>query len=108
MFTGGTGEDYAQHFFNGIVLDVNDAQEIASYLDYLALHPTVAARLRKAGQITAHQFTWPFVVDGLIERLESRARSVNVLARPYDVIVSRAARSLGEVSTLDAAALGAS
>ena len=108
VFTGGTGEDYAQHFFNGIVLDVNDAQEIASYLDYLALHAGVASRLRKAGQVTAHQFTWPFVVDGLIERLESRARAANVLARPYEVLIERAARNATEPSPLDALSLGAS
>lgn len=107
VFTGGTGEDYAQHFFNSIVLDLNDAQEIAGYLDYLALHPGVVARLRKAGQITAHQFTWPFVVDGLVERLESRARARNVLARPFDVVVERAVQSAGEPSTLDALSLGA-
>jgi glycosyltransferase involved in cell wall biosynthesis len=107
VFTGGTGEDYAQHFFNSIVLDVNDAQEIAAYLDYLALHPGVASRLRKAGQITARQFTWPFVVDGLIERLESRARVRNAFARPFDIVVERAAQGVAEPSPLDALSLGA-
>ncbi len=106
VFTGGTGEDYAQHFFNSIVLDTNDADEIASYLDYLAAHPEVSERLRTAGQITARQFTWPFVVDGLVERLESRARIHGALARPYDVVVQRARQALGEPSQLDAASFG--
>jgi glycosyltransferase involved in cell wall biosynthesis len=107
VFTGGTGEDYAQHFFNSIVLDTNDADEIAGYLDYLAAHPEVAQRLRKAGQVTARQYTWPFVVDGLVERLESRARVHGALARPYEVVVERAREALSEPSHLDAVSLGA-
>ena len=107
VFTGGTGEDYAQHFFNSIVLDTNDAEEIAGYLDYLAAHPEVSQRLRKAGQVTARQYTWPFVVDGLVERLESRARVHGALARPFEVVVHRAQESLTEPSHLDALSLGA-
>ena len=107
VFTGGTGEDYAQHFFNSIVLDTNDANEISGYLDYLAGRPEVSARLRKAGQVTARQFTWPFVIDGLIERLESRARLRGALSRPFEVVLRRAAESINEPSQLDAIALGA-
>lgn len=107
VFTGGTGEDYAQHFFNSIVLDTNDADEIAGYLDYLAAHPEVAQRLRKAGRVTARQFTWPSVVDGLIERLESRARVRGALAKPFEVVVHRAQEALSEPSNLDALSLGA-
>jgi glycosyltransferase involved in cell wall biosynthesis len=105
VFTGGTGEDYAQHFFNSIVLDTNDAAEIAGYLDYLAAHPEVSQRLRKAGQVTARQYTWPFVVDGLVERLESRARVHGALARPYEVVVQRAREALAEPSPLDSASI---
>ncbi len=107
VLTGGTGEDYAQHFFNSIVLDTNDAEEIAGYLDYLSAHPDIGQRLRKAGQVTARQYTWPFVVDGLVERLESRARVHGALARPYEVVVQRAQEALGDPSHLDAVSLGA-
>lgn len=107
VFTGGTGEDYAQHFFNSIVLDTNDADEIAGYLDYLAMHPEIAHRLRKAGQVTAQQYTWSLVVDGLVERLESRARIRGALARPYEVVVEKARETLSEPSQLDAVAIGA-
>ena len=107
VFTGGTGEDYAQHFFNSIVLDTNDAEEIASYLDYLKFHPGVASRLRKAGQVTAHQYTWPFVIDGLIERLESRARVRGALARPFEVVVQHTLDDGEMPSPLDAISLGA-
>ncbi len=107
VFTGGTGEDYAQHFFNSIVLDTNDADEIAGYLDFLAVRPEVVQRLRKAGQVTARQYTWPFVVDGLVERLESRARVHGALARPFEVVVHRAEETLAEPSPLDAISLGA-
>ena len=107
VFVGGTGEDYAQHFFNSIVLDTNDAEEIAGYMDYLAAHPEVCQRLRKAGQVTAHQYTWPLVVDGLIERLESRARVHGALAKPFEVVVHRAQEALHDPSNLDALSLGA-
>ncbi|MBN1857386.1 MAG: glycosyltransferase family 4 protein [Dehalococcoidia bacterium] len=107
VFTGGTGEDYARHFFNSIVLDTNDAQEISSYLDYLADHPDVSTRLRRVGQVTARQFTWPFVIDGLIERLESRARLRGALSRPYEVVLHRASDALLDPSQLDAVSLGA-
>jgi len=89
------------------VLDTNDANEISGYLDYLAGRPEVSARLRKAGQVTARQFTWPFVIDGLIERLESRARLRGALSRPFEVVLRRAAESINEPSQLDAIALGA-
>ncbi len=105
VFTGGTGEDYAQHFFNSIVLDTNDAEEIASYLDYLSTHPTVAERLRRAGQMTARQYTWPFVIDGLIERLESRARVRGALARPFEVVIEHAMDARADPSQLDAPAV---
>ncbi|MCK9357476.1 MAG: glycosyltransferase family 4 protein [Dehalococcoidia bacterium] len=105
VFTGGTGEDYAQHFFNSIVLDTNDAEEIAGYLDYLAAHPGVGDRLRRAGQMTARQYTWPFVMDGLIERLESRARVRGALAKPYEVVLEHAHDSRRDPSQLDAVAL---
>jgi len=107
VFTGGTGEDYAQHFFNSIVLDTNDSEEIAGYLDYLKFHPGVASRLRKAGQVTAHQYTWPFVIDGLIERLESRARVRGALARPFEVVVQHTREDSEVPSPLDAISLGA-
>ena len=107
VFTGGTGEDYAQHFFNSIVLDTNDAEEIASYLDYLKFHEGVGTRLRKAGQVTAHQYTWPFVIDGLIERLESRARVRGALARPFEVVIDKRRQAVDETSPLDAISLGA-
>lgn len=105
VFTGGTGEDYAQHFFNSIVLDTNDAEEIAGYLDYLAAHPGVGERLRRAGQMTARQYTWPFVMDGLIERLESRARVRGALARPFEVVLEHAHDARRDPSQLDAMAL---
>jgi len=105
VFTGGTGEDYAQHFFNSIVLDTNDAEEIAGYLDYLAAHPGVGERLRRAGQMTARQYTWPFVIDGLIERLESRARVRGALAKPFEVVIHRAEEARTRPSQLDAVAL---
>ncbi len=102
VFAGGTGEDYAQHFSNSIVLDVNDTQEITRYLDYLALNRGVATRLREAGRTTAHQFTWPSVIDELTERLESRTRARQALANLFDIVV----QSAHKPSTLDAISIG--
>ena len=104
--TGGTGEDYARYFFNSIALHTNDAQEISSYLDYLADHADVSARLRRVGQATAQQFTWPFVIDDLVELLESRARLRGALSRLYEVVLRHVSDAIHDPPQLDTISLG--
>lgn len=67
--TGGTGEDYAVHMENGIVVETADPAELAYHVRRLRTHPDTAARLRRAGRATARRFTWERVLDTLAEKV---------------------------------------
>jgi glycosyltransferase involved in cell wall biosynthesis len=69
-FTGSTGEDYALPFYNAIVLETSNPDEIESYITYLYRHPEQSARLRQAGKSTASNFTWEKTIENLQQRLE--------------------------------------
>ncbi len=64
--TGSTGEDYAVHFENAVVIDTEDPGEIAGYLVYLRDHPEQVERLRAGAATTARQFTWTEVLHNLL------------------------------------------
>lgn len=81
VFTGSTGEDYAVHLQNSVVLDTADPQEIESYISYLLGHPEESERMRQMGRNTAAQFTWEKVLTNLIHKLEYQARIQGLLAR---------------------------
>ena len=78
-FTGGTGEDYAIHLRNAIVLETSDPKEIEDYVRYLSNHTKEKERIRKAGRQTARQFTWEEVIKNLTEKLESQAHIQELL-----------------------------
>lgn len=78
-FTGSTGEDYARHLLNSVVLDTADPREIEAYISYLAAHPDESQRIRSAGRATAGQFTWDRVVANLLRQLERQARVQGLL-----------------------------
>ena len=44
-FVGNTGEEYARHLEEVVVLDTADPSEAARYVTYLSEHPVVQARL---------------------------------------------------------------
>ena len=67
-FTGNTGEEYARHLENAVVLDTADPAEAAWYVSYLADHPGEQERLRAEGRATARTFTWDRVLDQLLAR----------------------------------------
>jgi glycosyltransferase involved in cell wall biosynthesis len=69
-FVGATGEDYAEPFKNAIVIETEEASEIAAYVTYLSEHPETTRNLRIAAQRTAREYTWQRVLDILIRRLE--------------------------------------
>jgi glycosyltransferase involved in cell wall biosynthesis len=77
--TGSTGEDYAVSFYNSIVLETADPEEIESYVLYLANHPDEATRIRKFGRLTAARFTWEQIVESLIQRLEYQAKTQGLI-----------------------------
>lgn len=67
---GATGEEYARPYGNAVVIETDDAAEVASALRGLVDHPPLARRLRRAARRDAADFAWPIVVDGLLERLQ--------------------------------------
>jgi glycosyltransferase involved in cell wall biosynthesis len=73
-FTGGTGEDYAVHLQNSVVLDTAEPREIETYVTYLVAHREESERIRGAARRTASHFTWDKVVANLIHKLEHQAR----------------------------------
>jgi glycosyltransferase involved in cell wall biosynthesis len=68
--TGGTGEDYAVHLQNAIVVDTADPLELAWYVRFLRARPAVARRLARAARTTARQFTWERVLETVLEKIE--------------------------------------
>jgi len=84
-FTGCTGEDYAIHLVNAIVLDTADPREIVSYVTFLRDYPEEDARIRQAARRSSRHFTWESVVQNLISKLENQARvqgALSGLAKP--------------------------
>ena len=73
VFTGHTGEDYATHMYNSIVLDTFNADEIQFYIDYLNSHPESKEKITTAAKRTAQRWTWEEVVKTLICKLEYQA-----------------------------------
>jgi len=69
--TGSTGEDYVRPFENAIACDTGDPRELAAYLDQLAADPSLVTRLRAAGIATAHEYTWPRVLQLMAFKLSS-------------------------------------
>jgi glycosyltransferase involved in cell wall biosynthesis len=74
-FTGNTGEEYARHLENAVVLDTADPAEAAWYVTYLADRPGEQTRLRTEAQATARLFTWDRVLDQLLARVRVLAAS---------------------------------
>jgi glycosyltransferase involved in cell wall biosynthesis len=74
VFTGCSGEDYATHLYNAIVLDTFQAGEIQFYTDYLRIHPDKKEAISTAARRTAEQWTWEEVIKRLVSKLEYQAR----------------------------------
>jgi len=81
-FTGGTGEDYAIHLHNSVVLETADPREIEAYVMYLDDHPEERQRIRQMGRRTARRFTWQEITKNLLEKLTYQARVQGLLSAP--------------------------
>jgi glycosyltransferase involved in cell wall biosynthesis len=79
VYTGCTGEDYATHFVNSIMLETADPVEIVSYVIYLRDFPEEGIRIREAARRTAHYFTWEAAVQNLLSKLDNQARTQGIL-----------------------------
>jgi len=75
VFCGCSGEDYATHMYNAIVLDTFEAEEIRFYVDYIRTHPDRKEAIGKAARQTAERWTWEEVAKRLISKLEFQLRS---------------------------------
>jgi glycosyltransferase involved in cell wall biosynthesis len=77
--TGSTGEDYAQHLLNSIVLDTEDPSEIVGNLLYMRLNPSLERDLRRIGQLTSRFYVWDTVLAKLISKLQYLVMTGGVL-----------------------------
>jgi glycosyltransferase involved in cell wall biosynthesis len=66
---GATGEEYARSYANAVVVETDEAAEIASALRGLVERPELARRLRTSAHADAREFVWPLILDGFLERL---------------------------------------
>jgi len=82
--TGSTGEDYAVHLENAVVIDTDDPNEIAEDLLYLREHPAQVERLRAGAAATARRFTWDEVLHNLFAKTSyvAQRQGVRVLPPP--------------------------
>lgn len=70
-FVGSTGEDYARHLENAIVLESSRPDEIIANLIYLRQRPEKTHMIRNAARSAAKGFTWENVVQyHLLPKLE--------------------------------------
>ncbi len=70
VFTGATGEDYARPLQNAVVLETDDAGEIARSWLQLRQRDDLIARIRKGACTTAAEYAWPAVLEILMHRLD--------------------------------------
>jgi glycosyltransferase involved in cell wall biosynthesis len=75
--TGGTGEDYAQHGRNGLVLQSDDPAELLRLLARLRDEPGWGAEIRRNARRTARDYSWSEVI-----RRNLRSRLALRLADP--------------------------
>ena len=77
--TGSTGEDYAVHFENAVVIDTDDPGELSGYMLYLRDHPEQVKRLQTGAAATARQFRWDEVLHNLLSKATYLAQRQGVL-----------------------------
>jgi len=88
--TGATGEDYAEPYANAIVLETDDPLEIVTELSLLKQRPSLGARIRRRGPVTARAYLWEKVIDELLLRVDYAAARQGVA--PVEGAAPRAPR----------------
>jgi hypothetical protein len=68
-YTGNTGEEHVRHLQNAIVLDTDQPEEAAWYVDFLAESPRQSEALREQARATATQFSWDHVLNELMAKI---------------------------------------
>ncbi len=59
---GATGEDYARHLHNCLVVQTDDPTELAGVVAWLQEQPGLGATIRRQGRATAATYTWDEVI----------------------------------------------
>lgn len=85
VFTGVTGEEYALDGQGAIVLDTNRPEEIVLRLLDLRAEPARAEALRELARRRAADFTWPRVLELLLEKVTFVAQANGALPWPKPV-----------------------
>lgn len=75
VFTGCTGEDYADPLVNAIVLETDGPDEIVEYALYLDERQEERERIRLSARQTAQRHTWDEVAANLIGKIEYLLRT---------------------------------
>jgi glycosyltransferase involved in cell wall biosynthesis len=70
VFTGATGEDYARTFENAVVVESDDALEIAYYVQRIIGDEELRKSIKEAAWQTAKNYTWDKIVAELLTKLE--------------------------------------
>ncbi|MGC1406719.1 MAG: glycosyltransferase [Candidatus Dormiibacterota bacterium] len=67
---GATGEDYARHLHNSVVIETDSPSELAQVIAAVASDPAKSDRIRRAAREMAATYSWELVVEGdLLPRL---------------------------------------
>ncbi|GBD07897.1 D-inositol-3-phosphate glycosyltransferase [Candidatus Thermoflexus japonica] len=85
VFTGATGEEYALDGQGAIVLDTDRPEEIVLRLLDLRAEPGRVEAIREAARRRASDFTWPRVVEILLEKVSFIARACGALPWPKPI-----------------------
>jgi len=60
---GATGEDYAHHLHNCLVVQTDDPGELAAAISRVESNEGLNASIRRAGRATAATYSWPEVIE---------------------------------------------
>ncbi len=85
VFTGATGEEYALDGQAAIVLDTDRPEEIVLRLLDLRAEPARMEALRAGARRRAADFTWPRVLEILLEKISFIARASGALPWPKPI-----------------------
>ena len=77
---GATGEDYARHLHNSLVIETESPQELAQVIWRVVSQPQVGEEIRHSAREMAATYSWPLVVEGdLLPRLALLAQRLGVV-----------------------------
>ncbi|MGC2191860.1 MAG: glycosyltransferase [Candidatus Dormiibacterota bacterium] len=77
---GGTGEDYARHLHNSLVVETDSPHELARVISRVVLEPAVGEEIRRSARQMAATYSWPLVVEGdLLPRLPLLAQRQGIV-----------------------------